>query len=76
MKRIFLVMMLAMALPVFAAAEDWNNVSIVDTQCATKVEGRSRFTYARSCALTCAKSGFGIRRQRRKLPQIRCQWKR
>jgi hypothetical protein len=59
MKRIFLLTILAMALPVLAAAEDWNNVSIVDTQCSTKAKADPD-SHTRECALTCAKSGFGI----------------
>lgn len=59
MKRICLLMILAIALPALAAAEDWSNVSIVDTQCSTKVKADPD-SHTRDCALTCAKSGFGI----------------
>ena len=59
MKRIFLLMALAVALPVFAAAETWSNVSIVDTQCSKKAKADPD-AHTRDCALTCAKSGFGI----------------
>jgi hypothetical protein len=59
MKRIFAVMMLAVALPAFAAAEAWNNVAIVDTQCAAKVKADPD-SHTRDCAMACAKSGFGI----------------
>jgi hypothetical protein len=59
MKRIFLLMILALALPALASAEDWGNVSIVDTQCSTKVKADPD-SHTRDCALTCAKSGFGI----------------
>ena len=59
MKRTCLLMILAMALPALAAAEDWSNVSIVDTQCSTKAKADSD-SHTRDCALTCAKSGFGI----------------
>lgn len=59
MKKICLLMILAMALPALAAAEDWSNVSIVDTQCSTKVK-TDPDSHTRDCALTCAKSGFGI----------------
>lgn len=47
------------ALPAFAAAASWNNVPIVDSQCAAKVKANPDI-HARSCALACAKSGFGI----------------
>jgi hypothetical protein len=59
MKKITLLMILVMALPLFASAEDWNNVSIIDTQCSTKAKADPN-SHTRSCALTCAKSGFGI----------------
>ena len=59
MKRISLLMALAVTLPVFAAAETWSNVSIVDTQCSKKVKADPD-AHTRDCALTCAKSGFGI----------------
>jgi len=59
MKRICLLMILALALPAFAAAEDWGNVAIVDTQCSTKVKADPD-SHTRACALACAKSGFGI----------------
>jgi len=59
MKRIVLLMILAIGLPLFASAEDWSNVSIIDTQCSTKAKADPD-AHTRSCALTCAKSGFGI----------------
>jgi hypothetical protein len=59
MKRISLLMVLAMALPAFAAAETWSGVSIIDTQCSTKAKADPD-SHARACALACAKSGFGI----------------
>ncbi len=58
-KRISLMIVLAIALPAFAAAETWSNVSIVDTQCSTKAKANPD-AHTRDCALTCAKSGFGI----------------
>jgi hypothetical protein len=59
MKRIVMLTVLAMALPAFAAAENWSNVSIVDTSCSAKVKADPD-SHTRDCALTCAKSGFGI----------------
>ncbi len=59
MKKVAVFMILAMALPMFAAAEDWSNVAIVDTQCSTKAKADPD-SHTRSCALACAKSGFGI----------------
>jgi hypothetical protein len=59
MKRIVLLMILAIGLPPFASAEDWSNVSIIDTQCSTKAKADPD-SHTRACALTCSKSGFGI----------------
>jgi hypothetical protein len=59
MKRIPILMLSALMLPVFASAEDWSNVSIIDTQCATKAKANPD-AHTRDCALACAKSGFGI----------------
>ncbi len=59
MKKICLLTILAIALPALAAAQDWSNVSMVDTQCSTKAKADPD-SHTRDCALTCAKSGFGI----------------
>jgi hypothetical protein len=59
MKRIFFLMILAIAFPAFAAAEDWSNVSMIDAQCSTKAKADPD-SHTRACAMTCAKSGFGI----------------
>lgn len=59
MKRIAILLAAAMALPAFAAAQSWNNVSIVDSQCSKKASANPD-AHTRSCALACAKSGLGI----------------
>lgn len=59
MKRISLLMILALALPVLAAAEDWSNVSMIDTNCSDKVKADPD-SHTRACALKCAKGGYGI----------------
>jgi hypothetical protein len=59
MKRISILLIIAMALPALAVAEDWHNVPIIDTQCSAKVKSDPD-SHTRDCALTCAKSGFGI----------------
>ena len=59
MRRIIMLMVVAISLPLFAAAETWSNVSIIDTQCSTKAKADPD-SHTRSCALACAKSGFGI----------------
>lgn len=59
MKRLVFLLSFVLALPAFAAAESWTNVSIVDTQCSKKVAANPD-AHTRSCALACAKSGFGV----------------
>ena len=59
MKKAIVLMGVLLALPSFAAAENWSNVSMIDTQCATKAKANPD-GHSRSCALACAKSGFGI----------------
>jgi hypothetical protein len=59
MKRATVLMAVFLALPAFAAAEDWSNVSIIDTQCSTKAKADPD-AHTKACALGCAKSGFGI----------------
>ncbi len=59
MKKMILLTVFAMTLPLLCAAEDWSNVSLVDTKCAAKVKADPD-AHTRSCAMQCAKSGFGI----------------
>lgn len=59
MKKAIVLMGVLLALPSFAAAEDWANVSMIDTQCSTKAKADPD-SHTRSCALACAKGGFGI----------------
>jgi len=54
-----LLMILASALPAVAVAENWSNVSMIDSQCSTKAK-TDPDSHTRACAMTCAKSGFGI----------------
>lgn len=59
MKRVILLSAFALLFPAFLAAEDWSNVSIVDTQCSTKAKANPD-AHTCDCALMCARSGFGI----------------
>ncbi len=59
LKRIVFMTVLAVSLPAVAAAEAWNNVSMIDTQCSAKVKANPD-AHTRDCALMCARSGFGI----------------
>lgn len=59
MKRISLLIILALALPALAAAENWTNVPMIDKQCSASAKANPD-SHSRACALRCAKSGFGI----------------
>jgi hypothetical protein len=48
-----------LALPVFAEAETYKNVSVVDVNCSAKVVADPD-AHTRACALKCEASGFGI----------------
>lgn len=50
---------MALALPVIAKEQSWNNVALVDTMCLNKVKADPD-KHPRSCLLQCAGSGFGI----------------
>jgi hypothetical protein len=54
-----LVLIALLATPLLCAAETWKDVSLVDTNCSTKVKSNPD-AHTRNCALQCAKSGFGI----------------
>jgi len=47
------------AIPVLAADESFNNVSVVDVNCSKKVAADPD-SHTRACALKCQESGFGI----------------
>ena len=47
------------ALPLFAAAETYKDVAVVDVNCSKKVAADPD-AHTRACALKCAASGFGI----------------
>lgn len=59
MKKLpFIVLVALVALPL--SATTWKNVSLMDAGCATKAKAMSNPDgHARSCALQCAKSGYG-----------------
>lgn len=49
-----------LALPVLAAdAETWKNVPLMDGHCITKM-AENPDAHPRSCALQCAKGGYGV----------------
>jgi len=61
MKRVTSLVVLTglFALPAFAAAESYENVSVVDVSCSKKAAADPD-GHTRDCALKCAASGFGI----------------
>lgn len=58
-KAAYVLIALALALPLSAAAETWKNVTVVDTMCSVKAKADPD-QHPTKCALTCAKSGFGV----------------
>ena len=46
--------------PALASAASFNNVTVVDVSCSKKVAAADPDAHTRACALTCAKSGYGI----------------
>jgi hypothetical protein len=57
-KTALIILIAALALPLYAAT--WKNVSLMDAGCAAKKEKMANpDAHARSCALQCAKGGYG-----------------
>jgi hypothetical protein len=48
-----------LALPLAGAAETWKNVSVIDSQCLSKVKAEPD-KHKKACALQCAKGGYGL----------------
>ncbi len=61
MKRVLLVASILAVLPLAASAEVWKNASLLDSMCAAKEKvAKDPDSHPASCALQCAKSGYGI----------------
>ena len=61
MKRALLVASFLAVVPLAASAEVWKNASLLDSMCASKEKvAKDPDTHPVSCALQCAKSGYGI----------------
>jgi hypothetical protein len=61
MKKVLLLVAALAAFPLAARAEVWKNVSLLDTMCSTKEKvAKDPDAHPTSCALQCAKSGYGI----------------
>lgn len=48
-----------LAAPALAATKSFKDVSVVDVKCSSKVAANPD-AHTRSCALMCAKSGYGV----------------
>ena len=59
MKRFLQLSAFVLLVPGFLAAQDWSNVSIIDSHCEVKAKANAD-AHPRDCALMCAKSGYGI----------------
>lgn len=60
MKSKWLILLaLVLGFSVFAAAETWTNVSLVDDHCVTKVKADPD-SHTRDCMLKCQKAGYGV----------------
>jgi hypothetical protein len=61
MKKAFLLASILTVFPLAATAETWKNASLLDTMCASKEKvAKDPDAHPVSCALQCAKSGYGI----------------
>jgi hypothetical protein len=59
-KSVLAFLAISAALPLAAAMQTWTGVSLVDQKCSAKFNPSTADTHTRSCALSCASSGFGI----------------
>lgn len=55
----FFVMLSLLVFPAIAAAESFQDVPVVDSNCSKKVADAAG-SHTRACALKCAASGYGI----------------
>ena len=61
MKKALLVAAVLALAPLAASAEVWKDASLLDTMCASKEKvAKDPDSHPVSCALQCAKSGYGI----------------
>jgi len=61
MKKALLAAAVLALVPLAASAEVWKNASLLDSMCASKEKvAKDPDSHPVSCALQCAKSGYGI----------------
>ena len=58
MKRIIVVLVILVAVSLAATASEWQG-HLMDSMCAAKMKDKAA-THKAKCALSCAKTGFGI----------------
>ena len=58
-KKVMFVLFAMALLPVFAMAETWNNVTLMDGNCAAKAKADPD-AHTRDCMLKCQKAGLGV----------------
>ena len=54
------IVLMLLAASVMAGEETWKGASLVDTMCSAKLNKDSADTHTTSCAIQCAKGGYGI----------------
>jgi hypothetical protein len=60
MRKLLPVLLVLLSVTAAAAADEtWKGVTLVDTACSAKVKDAPD-SHTASCAIACAKSGFGI----------------
>jgi hypothetical protein len=59
MRKLLAAVAVVLSLPSFALAASWQNVSLVDQMCLSKVKSNPD-KHPTSCLLNCANSGYGI----------------
>lgn len=59
MRKLVGALLVSLCLPCVALAATWENVSLVDTMCASKVKDNPD-KHTTSCLLKCSGSGYGI----------------
>ena len=57
MKKIAIALFVCAAVPLMA--DTWKDVPLIDSNCSAKVKSAPD-QHTRQCALSCAKSGFGV----------------
>ena len=61
MKKALLLAAILAVVPLAASAETWKNAPLLDTMCASKEKmAKDPDSHPASCAIQCAKSGYGI----------------